>query len=107
MVSYACGTKSGKTEKSCCEKNKSDKTDKKDCCKNRHSKNNNNNDGCEGKCKDASCSCPTVHFAFNLPCPTEISLKKRFAESKKIKFYDNDPCLSDGFYSIWTPPNIG
>jgi hypothetical protein len=26
---------------------------------------------------------------------------------KKLKFYDKKAYLSDGFYSIWTPPNIG
>jgi hypothetical protein len=34
-------------------------------------------------------------------------LKPSFAISKKLKFYDKKAYLSDGFYSIWTPPNIG
>lgn len=107
MLTYACGTNSNKTEKSCCKNDNTDNIEKKDCCKNHHSKNNKNDDGCGGKCKHPSCSCPTVHFVFNLPFFIEISLKKDFTESKKNKFYDKEIYLSDGFYSIWTPPNIG
>lgn len=106
-LTYACGTKTDKTEKSCCEKDKSDKINKKDCCKNHKSKNSKNDDGCGGKCKNKYCNCPVVHYAFNLPFSTEIKTKTCFAESKKAKSYYNETYLSSGFYSIWTPPNIG
>jgi hypothetical protein len=104
MLTYACGTKTTETEKSCCKKNKTTKDTKKDCCKNHKSKNER---GCDGKCNNSNCSCPTAHFAFALPFWTETKVKTYFAESKKIKNYYNENYLSDGFKSIWTPPNIG
>lgn len=103
-LTYACGTNTNNTEKSCCKKDKSNKTEKKDCCKNHKSKNDGD---CGGNCKHPSCSCPVVHYAFNLPFSTELKTKPFFAESKKLKFYDKETYLSSGFYSIWTPPNIG
>ena len=106
-LTYACGTNSNKTEKSCCNKDKAKRTDKKDCCKSPHSNNNINDDGCDGKCKHTSCSCSTSHFAFNLPFTIELKFKNCFVESEKNKFYDKQIYLSDGFYTIWTPPNIG
>jgi len=92
-LTYACGTKTNKTEKS--------------CCKNHKTKNDKNDDGCVEKCKHPSCSCPVVNFAFNLPSSTELKTKTRFTKSKKVKSYYNETYLSSGFYSIWTPPNIG
>ena len=92
-LSYACGTKNAKTEKS--------------CCKNNNSKSDKNDNGCDGKCNNSNCSCPTVHFAFALPIYVEIKAKTYFTESKKTKLYYNENYLSDGFTSIWTPPNIG
>jgi hypothetical protein len=106
-LTYACGTKSYKTKNSCCKKDKSDKTDKKDCCKNYKSKNGKNDGDCGGKCNHKSCSCPTTNYAYSLPFWTEIKVKIYITESEKIKNYYNENYLSDGFVSIWTPPNIG
>lgn len=106
-LTYACGTNSTKSEKSCCKKDKSDKGEKKDCCKKNKSKKDTSDDGCDGKCNHKSCTCSTTHFAFNLPFSSEIKIKVFFDESKKLKFYENETYLSSGFYSIWTPPNIG
>ena len=106
-LTYACGTKTDKTENSCCKKDKAGQGHKKDCCKNHHSKNNKSDDDCGGNCGNSSCSCTTVHFAFNLPFLSGVGSKKYFAISEKLKFYDQQIHLSDGFYSIWTPPNIG
>ena len=103
-LTYACATKSDKTEKSCCKK---DKSDKKDCCKNHKSKNDKNDDGCVEKCKHPSCSCPVVNFAFNLPFSTGFKTKTCFSEGKKVKSYYNETYHSFGFGYIWTPPNIG
>ena len=105
--SYACGTKTTKTEKSCCKKSKNEENSKKDCCKNNNSKNDKDDNGCDGKCNNSNCSCPTVHLEFTLPFYAEIKAKTYFVESKKTKFYYNENYLSDGFTSIWTPPNIG
>ena len=106
-LTYACGTKNAKTEKSCCKKSKTEKNSKKDCCKRNNSKSDKDNSGCDGKCNNSNCSCPTVHFAFALPFYVEIKAKTYFTESKKTKLYYNENYLSDGFTSIWTPPNIG
>ena len=106
-LTYACGTKSTKTEKSCCKKSKSEKSSKKDCCKKNKSHNDKDSNDCDGKCNNSNCSCSTVHFAFALPLYAEIKAKTYFAESKKTKLYYNENYLSDGFKSIWTPPNIG
>ena len=106
-LTYACGTKSVKTEKSCCKKSKTEKNSKKDCCNKNKSKNDKENKGCDGKCNHSNCSCPTAHHTIALPFWTEIKTKFHFAESKKIKNYYNENYLSDGFISIWTPPNIG
>jgi hypothetical protein len=106
-LTYACGTKTNKTEKSCCKKDKSDNTVNTDCCKNHKTKNDKNDDGCVEKCKHPSCSCPVVNFAFNLPFSTGFKTKTCFSEGKKVKSYYNETFLSSGFYSIWTPPNIG
>lgn len=105
--SYACGTKSVKTEKSCCKKSKTEKNSKKDCCKKNNSKSDKEDKGCDGRCNNSNCSCSTVHFAFALPFYAEIKAKTYFAENKKTKLYYNENYLSDGFVSIWTPPNIG
>ena len=106
-LTYACGKKSTKTEKSCCKKSKTEKSNKKECCKKSNSKSDNENNGCDGKCNNSNCSCPTVHFAFALPFDAELKAKTNFTESKKTKLYYNENYLSDGFTSIWTPPNIG
>ena len=92
-LTYACGTKSTKTEKS--------------CCKNHKSKSDKDKNSCNGKCNNSNCSCPTNHCSFALPFWTETKVKTYFAESKKIKNYYNENYLSDGFKSIWTPPKIG
>lgn len=106
-LTYACGTKTTKTEKSCCKKAKNEKDTKKNCCKKSNPKGDKDNNGCDGKCNHSDCSCPTTHFAFSLPFWAELRAKTYFAENKKTKNYYNETYLSSGFYSIWTPPNIG
>ncbi|PDS23663.1 hypothetical protein [Flavobacterium branchiophilum] len=106
-LTYACGTKIAKTEKSCCKKEKNNKDNKKECCKKNKSNNNKEDKGCNGKCNSSNCSCPTVHFAFALPFYAEIKAKTYYTENQKTKLYYNENYLSDGFTSIWTPPNIG
>lgn len=105
-IIYACGTKTTKTEKSCCKKAKSEKDNKKDCCKKSNSKSEKDENGCDGKCNNSNCSCPSRHFAFAMPVCAELKVKKYFTESKTTKLCYNENYLSDGFVSIWTPPNI-
>jgi hypothetical protein len=102
-MSYACEIKIDKVENSCGSKEKTDKNTNKDCCINHKTM----NDDCNSNCNHHSCSCPTVHYSFNLPFSSGIRIKTIFAENKKLKFYHNETFLSSGFYSIWKPPNIG
>lgn len=105
-LSYACAPKSAIAAKSCCKKNNSSKKDKKDCCKNHKSKNQKSGDGCEQKCNQKSCCCPSPQFSHALSFSTEIETKTCFVESNKPKWYHKDNYLSSGYYSVWTPPNI-
>jgi hypothetical protein len=103
-VSFACGTKS---EKSCCKKENSKKAEIKDCCK----KDNQNSKGktsCDGSCGDKSCHCPPV-FHFNFISASNQQSESRIipTSDEKQKFSHIETYLSAGFYSIWTPPNIG
>jgi hypothetical protein len=106
-MTYACGTKSTKTEKSCCKKDNDNKDNKKNCSKNHNSKNEKNNDGCGGENGQSSCHCSTTNCAFALSFWTETKTNTYFPEFKKCKSYYIENYHSDGFYSIWTPPNIG
>ena len=106
-LAYSCETNSSKTEKSCCKKNKTDDTDKKVCCTHHHFKNNQNEDDCKGKCKKPSCTCTTSHCVFTTPLLFTLKSKSGFIVSKKNNLYDKNIHLSDGFHSVWTPPNIG
>ena len=103
-LTNACGKSHTKTEKSCCNK-KTSQTDKKDCCIN-HTDNNQNNDGCDGKCKNHSCHCPTVCFGCTLPFTSEPKYSILVVSKKQFFPYTN-PYPSSGFHSIWQPPKIG
>ena len=74
-LTYACGTKSDQTEKSCCKKSETEKDSKKDCCKSHKSKNDKDKNGCDGKCNNSNCSCPTNHCAFTIPFWIETKVK--------------------------------
>lgn len=102
-LSYACGTK---TEKSCCKKETTSKTEKKDCCNGKQSKDKDNS--CEGKCGHSNCtSSSTVNFS--IISTYEINFKNNsfdFSEEKS-KFYHSKTFITSGFYSIWLIPKIG
>lgn len=104
---FACGKKIIKTEKSCCKKEMSSKTDKKDCCEgNNHSK-NKNHEGCGGKCSHSKCGCTSS-------CNTSVSINElNFNRnvfnfiSEKQNFYNFETSISSGFNSLWLIPKIG
>ncbi|MBP7642689.1 MAG: hypothetical protein KA767_05085 [Saprospiraceae bacterium] len=102
-LTYACGKPAEKTEKSCCEKGVSI-SDKKDCCKT-HSENDNNNDGCEGKCGHPSCHCPITPLTIALPFVSKEKHNFYFVEKQSIPY--TETYTSSGFCSIWLPPKIG
>lgn len=102
-ITFACGTNS---EKSCCKKENAKKSDKKDCCK-KNKNHSNDKDDCGGKCGDKTCHCPAPNCGLSIPAIFEISKNNYDFSDDKQKFHHFQLYLSSGYYSIWTPPNIG
>ena len=100
---FACNSK---PDKVCCKKETPKKSCAKDCCKkSKHS--SKDKSGCNRDCSNTSCQCPTSDFVFILPFLVEIANEKIELLNDRHFFLDIKPYLSSGFYSIWTPPNIG
>lgn len=102
-TTLACGFK---TEKSCCKKETTSKTEKKDCCNGKQSKDKDNS--CGGKCGHSNCtSSSTVNFS--IISTYEINFKNNFFDlsEEKSKFYHSKNPISSGFTSIWLIPKIG
>ncbi|CCB68966.1 hypothetical protein B0A58_14170 [Flavobacterium branchiophilum NBRC 15030 = ATCC 35035] len=101
--SFACGTK---TEKSCCKKETTSKTEKKDCCNNKqHSKDEDKS--CGGKCGHSNCTSSTT-INFSLISSYEIEFKNNSFDfsAEKPKFHHSKTFISSGFTSVWLPPKI-
>jgi hypothetical protein len=96
-TSFACGTT--------CKKEKMEKEIMKDHCK--KDKSSEKQDGCGGKCKNQTCQ--TSASNFNLLLPNAFDFKINYCDfvNKKESFSFYESCISSGFFSIWTPPNIG
>lgn len=101
-ASYACSQKSNDTEMPCCKDDNSE-TEKKGCCQKNDTDNESND--CDGKCGNSSCHCPTSAISFIVPDCTGFS--QRISHITKPTNYYGVTYTSSGFYSIWTPPNIG
>ena len=107
MKSYACGTKPSKTEKSCCLKEKPEKSKKDICCAKHKIIGQKEDNSCGGNCDNSKCSCPSTLTSLilsNFLVPVNI---KTFTTREKVKSYYNETYHSFGFGYIWTPPNIG
>lgn len=102
-LTYACGTKTEKTEKSCCKKNKSNKATKKNCCKKNQSKSTND---CNGQCGDRNCVSYPTNYTLIPNFKIELTNNNVAFISHILNFRYNENYLSDGFASIWIPPNI-
>ena len=102
-MTYACGSKS---EKACCKKETYKESDTNSCCK-KDKQHSSNKDDCGGKCGDKSCHCPVFNFTSIVPFSPELELKKHFSHTKKQNLSYKEIHFSTGYYSIWTPPNIG
>ena len=100
---FACGTK---TEKSCCKKETTKKSEKKDCCNGKHSKDKEKS--CGGKCGHSDCTSSTS-VNFSIISSYEINLKNNSFDfsTEKPKFYHSETFISSGFCSIWLIPKIG
>ena len=103
-LTYACGKKTEKTEKSCCEKSPSQTGETKECCKKSHSQDEKDDDGCNGQCGNPSCHCPTINISITLPIFSELKHSVFYVE--KLNFLYTETYISSGFHSIWQPPKI-
>ncbi len=102
-VAVACGSGS---EKCCCTSKTAQKADAKDCCK-KNANQPKEKDDCGGKCSDKSCHCPTVSYSLMSAFYFEMSHFSFHFSGEKHNFCRLEIYPSAGFYSIWTPPNIG
>lgn len=94
---HACNNK---IEKLCCQKNKTTQNTSKENCNKQSTKNN-----CSKNCQH--CKCLTIHSTFFLLPESNKKIKKLFLDSQKNQIFSLTIDLSDGFISIWIPPNIG
>lgn len=101
---FACSKDNPETEKSCCDKKKTDtKSEKKSCC----DKKNNSEKGCGGKCGNSNCtSTSTVHFSVVTFNDIEIKNNLYVISDKKQNFFHNEANISSGFHSLWLIPKI-
>ena len=107
MKSYACGTKSKKTEKSCSLKDAPEKSKKDICCAKHKVTGQKEGNSCGGNCDNSMCSCPSPFSALVIPnflIKIEINA---FIAHKSVKSFYNQTYHLSGFGYIWTPPNIG
>lgn len=101
-LSYSCETN---TEKSCCKKENTSKTEKKDCCHKKDSK--EKDDACGGKCGQPNCTTSTVTFSLITCNEIEFITNIYFDLTvKKSKFHYTKALILSGFTSIWQPPKI-
>lgn len=100
-MAYACGNKS---EKLCCKKEITSKSENKDCFKNKHSKGKSKS--CDGKCGHSNCTTSSV--TFSIISQNEIQFKNNSSDfsEEKSKFYHSETVISSGFTSVWLPPKI-
>ena len=98
---YACGTTS---EKGCCKKEVSAKSEKNECCKNKSS--NDKNNSCGGKCGHANCTSSTTNFSVISFYEIEFINNNFDFSSNKSKFHHSETYISSGFSSVWLPPKI-
>ena len=103
---YSCGTKSVKTEKSCCKVKLSNKKESTSCCGSTSTDDKDNS--CNGKCGNSNCT-STSSVSFSLFVYNEIEFTNNNFDfsTKKANFSHSENLLSDGFASIWLIPKIG
>lgn len=100
---FACAQKIIKTEKSCCQRELTAKTDKKSCCDN----SDNSKKECGGKCGNSSCAAASV-IQLSVITTFEIDFKNNDLNFslEKHKFFHSVTFLSSGFNSLWLIPKI-
>jgi hypothetical protein len=98
--SYACESKSVKTEKECCKKNTSDR---KCCSKN---KSGSKQKGCSGKCGHSNCTVTSSFGSMAFPNHFQFEIKTFGFYLKQTKFIYTNYNLSSGYVSLWLIPKI-
>ena len=101
ISTVACGTIS---KKSCCQSEIKNSGCKMKCCQKKSK--NKSNKGCEGKCGKSTCQVQTVSFIATLPNFSEIKNNYYFFSTSRQCFFNQETNISDGYYFIWSPPNI-
>jgi hypothetical protein len=99
---FACGMTS---KKASCKTEMNSENCKMKCCQKKSK--DKSNTGCEGKCGKSTCQIQTVSFGAILATFLEIKTNYFLVSTLKQAFYNNETNISDGFYFIWSPPNIG
>ncbi len=102
-VAFACGTK---TEKACCKKESSSKKEQKDCCKKEKKSNESSHDGCNGACKNISCSSSAFQLGLTSAFYTELNKQVFSFSTERQNYYYSEMFISSHFRSIWLPPKI-
>lgn len=103
---YACGTKSVKTENTCCKEQLSNKKESKSCCDSTSTDNEDNS--CKGKCGHSNCTTvSSVGFSLFVYNEIEFTNNNFDFSANKSKFHHSENLLSDGFATIWLIPKIG
>ena len=102
-VAFACGTKA---DKSCCNKESSSEKDKKDCCKKEKNSNESSHDGCNGACKDVTCSSSPVYLGLTSAFYSELNNQVFRFSTEKQNYYYSEIFISSHFRSIWLPPKL-
>ena len=100
---FACGTK---TEKSCCKKASATEKAKKECCKKAQSSKEKSHKGCDGACKNITCSSSTVYLGMNAIHYNELNHQLFSFSTEKQNYYYSEIFISSDFRSIWLPPKI-
>ena len=99
---FACGKIASKTScsikstVSCC---------KMKCCQKKSKTNSDKR--CEGKCGKSNCQIQTISLVTILPEQTTLTINHFLVLTLKQVFYTSNQNPDSGFYSIWSPPNIG
>ena len=101
-MTFACGNTSNK---SCAKTEMASGNCKMKCCQKKSK--SKSDKGCDGKCGKSTCQIQTVSFGAILPLLSEIKNNNFLVSDPKQAFYNQETNISNGFYFIWSPPNIG
>lgn len=108
--SMACGSKSAKTEKSCCNKKNFNSSKEESCCNDEDSCSDKSKKGCGGKCGKKSCPCPnSVSNSFPILNKSEnllLNFNVDIMSTEIINIAYEKSFYSTDFSFIWAPPKI-